>query len=128
MMPVVRLHAARRQGAPQDRRRRREAAGSRRGRSSRTTGKYFRAMRATHLLILALAPALGGNLGAETFPPGRFGDVLEKIRTSARIPGVSAAIVQDGRVVLERGFGFVNLEKRVRATPDTPYNIASVSK
>ena len=85
-------------------------------------------MKATRPLILALALALGGNLRAEAPPAGRFDDVLEKLRTSARIPGLSAAIVQDGRVVLKRGFGFANLEKRVRATPDTPYNIASVSK
>jgi CubicO group peptidase (beta-lactamase class C family) len=88
----------------------------------------LRAMRVTRPLVLALALALGGELGAETLSPERFDDILEKLRTSARIPGLSAAVVRDGRVIFKRGFGFANLEKRVRATPETPYNIASVSK
>ena len=57
-----------------------------------------------------------------------FAADLEKLRTAARIPGLSAVVVRDGRVVLKRGFGFANVVKRVRATPGTPYNIASVTK
>ena len=36
---------------------------------------------------------------------------------------MSAALVQDGEIVWERGFGFQNLESRIRATPDTPYPV-----
>lgn len=57
-----------------------------------------------------------------------FALTLDRLRGEARIPGLSAVVVQDGRVVFRRGFGFANLEKRIRATPDTPYNIASVTK
>jgi CubicO group peptidase (beta-lactamase class C family) len=76
-----------------------------------------------YALVLALSPRAKGE-----DPAARFAITLEKLRSAARIPGLSAAIVQDGRVVFARGFGFANLEKRVRATPDTPYNIASVTK
>jgi len=48
------------------------------------------------------ARAAGGDLD-------RFAAALEKLRSAARIPGLSAAIVQDGRVVFARGFGFANL-------------------
>jgi CubicO group peptidase (beta-lactamase class C family) len=41
---------------------------------------------------------------------------------------MSAALVQSGQIVWERGFGFQNLEARVRATPDTPYPIADMSQ
>ena len=41
---------------------------------------------------------------------------------------MSAALVQDGEIVWERGFGFQNLEARIRATPDTPYPIADISQ
>ena len=41
---------------------------------------------------------------------------------------MSAALVQDGEIVWERGFGFQNQESRVRATPDTPYPIADISQ
>jgi CubicO group peptidase (beta-lactamase class C family) len=57
-----------------------------------------------------------------------FESYLESLRTQAGIPGMSAAIVQDGQIVWERGFGFQNQEARVRATPDTPYLIADISQ
>jgi CubicO group peptidase (beta-lactamase class C family) len=57
-----------------------------------------------------------------------FAATLDSLRTEAHIPGMSAAVVMDGKVVLARGFGFANLERQVPATPETPYNIASVSK
>jgi CubicO group peptidase (beta-lactamase class C family) len=40
---------------------------------------------------------------------------------------MSAAVVEDGEVVWERGFGFQNVAARVRATPDTPYIVGDVS-
>ena len=73
------------------------------------------------LVLADSARAAGGDLD-------RFAAALEKLRSAARIPGLSAAIVQDGRVVFARGFGFANLEKSVRSTPETPYNIVSVTK
>ena len=53
---------------------------------------------------------------------------LESLRAQTGIPGMSAALVQDGEIVWERGFGFQNLESRIRATPDTPYPIADISQ
>ena len=41
---------------------------------------------------------------------------------------MSAAIVQNGEIVWERGFGFQNQELRARATPDTPYPIGDLSE
>lgn len=45
-----------------------------------------------------------------------------------KIPGVSVAVVQDGKVVLARGYGLANLENEVPARPDTVYQLASVTK
>ena len=78
-------------------------------------------------MIAALLLFLG-ELAGEQARIDDFARVLEKLRTANHIPGLSAAIVRDGRVVFARGFGYANLEKRVRATADTPYNIASVTK
>jgi hypothetical protein len=61
------------------------------------------------LVLADSARAAGGDLD-------RFAAALEKLRSAARIPGLSAAIVQDGRVVFARGFGFANLEKRYAST------------
>ncbi|MEO8349888.1 MAG: serine hydrolase domain-containing protein [Acidobacteriota bacterium] len=78
-------------------------------------------------LILPFTLPLEGATWQTRNPDG-LAEIVENLRLAARIPGISVAVVRDGRVVLKRGFGFANLEKRVRATPDTPYNIASVSK
>jgi CubicO group peptidase (beta-lactamase class C family) len=79
-------------------------------------------------VIGAVLLLLVESLRVGTVPSEDFAATLEKLRTTARIPGLSAVVVKDGRVVFKQGFGFANLEKRIRATPDTPYNIASVTK
>jgi CubicO group peptidase (beta-lactamase class C family) len=83
-------------------------------------------------LIVCLTLGLSGvqarqhQLSVLTSSP--FESYLESLRTQAGIPGMSAALVQDRQIVWERGFGFQNLEARVRATPDTPYPIADISQ
>jgi len=44
------------------------------------------------------------------------------------IPGLSLAVVKNGKVMKARGYGFANLEWKIAATPDTAYQLASVSK
>ncbi|MDR3620618.1 MAG: serine hydrolase [Paludisphaera borealis] len=44
------------------------------------------------------------------------------------IPGVSVAVVQDGKVVLAKGYGLANAELQVPATENTVYQLASVTK
>ncbi len=57
-----------------------------------------------------------------------FGAYLDSLRVQARIPGLSAAIVEDGEIVWERGLGLADVDRQVPATPDTPYRIASLTK
>ncbi len=45
-----------------------------------------------------------------------------------RIPGLSLAVVADGRVVLAEGYGLADVENNVPAAADTIFRIASVSK
>jgi D-alanyl-D-alanine carboxypeptidase len=45
-----------------------------------------------------------------------------------QIPGLSIAVVKDGKVVRMEGYGFANLENNTAATPATVYRIGSVSK
>jgi CubicO group peptidase (beta-lactamase class C family) len=57
-----------------------------------------------------------------------FDAYLESLRQQAQIPGMSAAIVKDGVIVWERGYGFQDVANRVAATPDTPYVVADQSE
>jgi len=45
-----------------------------------------------------------------------------------RIPGLSLAVVKDGKIVKVGGYGLANIESKRVATPQTVYKIASVSK
>src|SRR5262249_5365782 len=58
----------------------------------------------------------------------RFEQQLDQLRTLLKIPRLSAAIVRDQQVAWDKGFGFADREKRVLATPETPYHIASLTK
>ena len=57
-----------------------------------------------------------------------FERYVEALRRIAHVPGISAVILRDGRAVWQRGFGFANVDARVPATPDTLYDIASLTK
>jgi CubicO group peptidase (beta-lactamase class C family) len=84
----------------------------------------------TVLLLLATALMPAQQPAGIIVPSGFFPNLeayLESLRVQAGIPGMSAAVVQDGEVVWERGFGFQNVAARVRATPDTPYIVGDVS-
>src|SRR5258705_3304933 len=52
-----------------------------------------------------------------------FERYVESLRVQVNIPGMSAAIVQNERVVWKNGFGFADVEHAVRARADTPYHI-----
>lgn len=44
------------------------------------------------------------------------------------IPGLSLAVVHNGKIVKEKGYGFANIEHQVAVTPDTVFMSASVGK
>src|SRR3954467_5956067 len=52
---------------------------------------------------------------------------LEALRRQAGIPGMSAAVVRDGVVIWEKGYGYQNTASRIPATPDTPYLVGDLS-
>jgi CubicO group peptidase (beta-lactamase class C family) len=57
-----------------------------------------------------------------------FARYAESLRRIHHVPGVSAAIIRDGRTIWSRGLGFQDVEARIAATPDTLYDIASLTK
>jgi CubicO group peptidase (beta-lactamase class C family) len=46
----------------------------------------------------------------------------------ARYPALSVAIVRDGKIAYLRAFGFEDIKARRKATPQTSYHVASVTK
>jgi CubicO group peptidase (beta-lactamase class C family) len=58
----------------------------------------------------------------------RFADKLESYHRQLNIPGMSAAIIKDRQLLWAQGFGFADLENKIKATPETPYHLASLTK
>src|SRR6267143_878582 len=58
----------------------------------------------------------------------QFQQSLDSLRRQYGVPGLSAAIVNNGQIIWEGGFGFQDVENQVPATPDTPYRTASITK
>ncbi|OYU64667.1 MAG: hypothetical protein CFE22_12850, partial [Cytophagaceae bacterium BCCC1] len=45
-----------------------------------------------------------------------------------KIPGMSVGVSHNDSVVYSKGFGFANIEKKIRPDGNTPYSIASITK
>ena len=83
--------------------------------------------------LACLALLLGSTLAGQQpiFTPYGIIPVLdsylEALRAQAGIPGMSAAIVRDGVILWEKGYGFQNVATRERATPSTPYLVGDAT-
>lgn len=53
---------------------------------------------------------------------------LEKRRAELGIPGMSLAIVKDGKIIYLKGLGYKDFEKKIPVTPDTQFAIGSATK
>ena len=67
-------------------------------------------------------------LGARSASADAIDDYLRERMQAFALPGVSIAIVEQGRVVRTGGYGLADVARRTPATPETVYKIASVSK
>ncbi|MFL5385243.1 MAG: serine hydrolase domain-containing protein [Longimicrobiaceae bacterium] len=98
---------------------------------------YPRTAALTALLACALAPPARAQLAALTPPSDAVGSlrlaaavdsIARRAMRDQAIPGLSVAIVKDGRTVLERGWGTERAKRPRAATAATSYQIASISK
>jgi CubicO group peptidase (beta-lactamase class C family) len=84
-------------------------------------------LRPSHRLALATITILACLLA-----PGARADQIDKyIETQLQrqhVPGLSLVVIRDGRVVKMRGYGLADLELKVPATPDTVFEIGSITK
>jgi CubicO group peptidase (beta-lactamase class C family) len=55
-------------------------------------------------------------------------DYVKAEMQKQHVPGVSVAVIKDGKIIKVEGYGLSNVELNVPARPDTVYKIGSVSK
>lgn len=81
------------------------------------------------LTIFFLSSA--SNCRSQSSPQHNFDDVRELIKTlmkTSKTPSISVAVAKDGKIIWEESFGWANREKQIKATPQTMYSLASISK
>ena len=62
---------------------------------------------------------------------GQISEARKKIDTLKNlqdIPGISIAVGYQGKIIWTEGFGFSDLAKKERVTPETKFRIGSISK
>jgi CubicO group peptidase (beta-lactamase class C family) len=77
---------------------------------------------------LAAAVALAFAIPAHAAPPAGFDERVEALRTALGVPGVSIAIVEDGKTTLARGYGVRDLSAPQPVTADTIFATGSTGK
>ncbi len=55
-------------------------------------------------------------------------DVVRAAMKNYNIPGVSVAVIREGKVVKLKGYGYANLEHKVKVTPQTIFETGSIAK
>ena len=61
-------------------------------------------------------------------PIQAFRQEIEGLQKKYNIPGLSVAVLLNQQAILTDGFGYADIENKIPATADTPYNIASLTK
>jgi CubicO group peptidase (beta-lactamase class C family) len=85
-------------------------------------------------ITLLLGSVLWGNFCcAQTSAPtpkalSDFDAIVTRAMADSKIPGVSVAIVREGKVIYAKGFGYRDVEHQSPVTTDTLFAIGSISK
>ena len=53
---------------------------------------------------------------------------IQRFMRKEHVPSVSIAVATEGKIVWEQSYGFSDRETQIKATPNTLYNLASISK
>ena len=74
-----------------------------------------------------LVPGQRGS-AQEEFPYQIFDRYLEPLVQQIGMPGLSAAILQNGTIAWRKSYGFADLEKKIPAEFDTPYPVGGITQ
>lgn len=85
-------------------------------------------MKCERIVLLLLAFLLCAPLAASPARADRIDDYVREQMRLRHIPGLALAVVRDGRVVKEAGYGLASVELDVPVSPSTVFEIGSISK
>ena len=86
--------------------------------------------RMTRLISLFILLLSSTFAFAQSTPPNLngFDGVVEQVMKEWKVPGLAVAIVKDGKVVYAQGYGYRDVKRQWKVTPDTLFAIGSLSK
>lgn len=83
------------------------------------------------LSILIISCSENNRTLKSTIPSDRFKNIQETISEkidNGDIPSLSVAVIENGEIIWMESFGYADKENKIKATPNTLYGIASISK
>lgn len=84
-------------------------------------------VRAAALTLFAVLLS-GANIHAASVDEATLDKTIETIMKNRTVPGVAIAILEQGKPIFTKGYGYANLEHGVPVTPETVFQSASVGK
>jgi CubicO group peptidase (beta-lactamase class C family) len=78
--------------------------------------------------VPAQKPVAGSNRPGTTTAIAKLEKDIPALMKAADVPGVSAALVRDGKIVWSKGFGVQNAEETTPVTNETVFEAASLTK
>lgn len=87
----------------------------------------YRIFSAALAVCTLMAPGRQGS-AQEQFPFQIFERYIESLIPQIGMPGVSAAIFQDGNVAWRYNYGYADLEKKIPTRSDTPYPVGGITQ
>jgi CubicO group peptidase (beta-lactamase class C family) len=89
--------------------------------------RQFRLVLAALLVVICLpTPGLGARRETGLFDD--FAPLVRRLMARDQIPGVAVGVVERGRLVFARGFGYRDVDNQLPVTPDTLFPLGSCSK
>ena len=77
-------------------------------------------------VALFLAAALTNNAAAQNLDG--FDAYVAQVMKDFKVPGIGIAVVQNGKIILAKGYGFRDVENHLQLTTQTLFPIASITK
>ena len=85
-------------------------------------------MRRRAVFALGVFALVFGVVSASPAHADAIDNYMKEELERRRIPGAALAVARDGKLVKARGYGLANVEHEVPVTPDTVFELASVTK
>lgn len=86
------------------------------------------------IVLLSVTPSVAQQTNSRLQRPtttdlsSRIGAYITAEMRRQRIPGLSLAVIRNGKIALVKGYGFSNIEHHVRVKPETVFQSGSIAK